>query len=106
MLIALRVVLVLAVFVHLLACGARPRGPLAYVTNERDGTLTVIDTSSDRVVETWKVGGRLRGVRLSADGRTVYVASSTPSGKNYDARENHVAAVDAGSGEVSQTFEV
>ena len=87
------------------ACASR-RGPLAYVTNERDGTVTVIDTAGDRVVETWRIGGRLRGVRLSADGRTVYVASSTPSGKSYDARENHVAAIDAGTGEVSQKYEV
>ena len=52
----------------LLSCGERPRGPLAYVTNERDGTLTVIETATDRVVETWKIGGRLRGVRVGADG--------------------------------------
>ncbi|HEX8720021.1 MAG TPA: beta-propeller fold lactonase family protein [Pyrinomonadaceae bacterium] len=88
------------------ACGARPRGPLAYVTNERDGTVSVIDTATDRVVETWEIGGRLRGVRVSADGRTVYVASSTPSGKNYDPRENHVAAIDADTGRVLKTYEV
>src|ERR671921_2679248 len=89
-------VLALAALAGTSACAAKPHAPLAYVTNERDGTVTVIDTSSDRVVETWRVGGRLRGVRLSTDGRTVYVASSTPSGKAYDAAENHVAAIDAG----------
>jgi PQQ-dependent catabolism-associated beta-propeller protein len=106
LLIILRVVLMLAALVSISACAAKPRGPLAYVTNERDGTVTIIDTSGDRVVETWRIGGRLRGVRLSADGRTVYVAASTPSGKNYDARENHVAAIDTGSGEVVETYEV
>src|SRR5215212_569121 len=98
--------LALAALAGTSACGSKPRGPLAYVTNERDGTLTVIDTADDRVVETWRIGGRLRGVRLSADGRTVYVASSTPSGKDYDPKGNHVAAVDAGSGEVLQTYGV
>ena len=88
------------------ACAAKPRGPLAYVTNERDGTVTVIDTATDRVVETWRIGGRLRGVRLSKDGRTVYVASSTPAGKPYDPRENHAAAIDAATGRVVATYEV
>src|SRR5205085_12451273 len=90
----------------LLACAARPRGPLAYVTNERDGTITVIDTATDRVVSTFSVGGRLRGVRVGSDGARVYVAASTPSGKNYDPKENHVAAVDARGGEVLATYEV
>src|SRR5256714_3484668 len=89
----------------LLACAARPRGPLAYVTNERDGTITVIDTATDRVVSTFNVGGRLRGVRVGPDGR-VYVAASTPSGKSYDPKENHVAAVAAAGGEGVATYEV
>src|SRR2546423_10360190 len=51
-----------------LACAARPRGPLAYVTNERDGTITVIDTATDRVVSTFNLGGRLRGGPLGPYG--------------------------------------
>src|SRR2546423_131596 len=92
-------------FAFLVACAARPRGPLAYVTNERDGTITVIDTATDRVVSTFNVGGRLRGVRVGPDGR-VYVAVSTPSGKSYDPKENHVAAVAAAGGEGVATYEV
>ncbi|HEX8500375.1 MAG TPA: beta-propeller fold lactonase family protein [Pyrinomonadaceae bacterium] len=88
------------------SCREGPRGPFAYVTNERDGTVAVIETAGDRVVETWRIGGRLRGVRVSGDGRTVYVASSTPPGKGYDAAENHVAAVDAATGKVVRTYEV
>src|SRR5829696_7382206 len=75
-------------------CSARPRGPLAYVTNERDGTITVIDTATDEVFSTIQVGARPRGVRLSPDGGRVYVALSTPSGKDYDAAENKIAAID------------
>src|SRR4051812_8135487 len=95
-----------AAILLLIACAARPKGPLAYVTNERDGTITVIDTASDRVVSTFNVGGRLRGVRVPKDGARVYVAVSTPSGKNYNPKENHAAAVDASSGTVAATFEV
>src|ERR1051326_4204785 len=51
-------------------CTHNPAGPLAFVTNERDGTITVIDTNTDRVYSTIKVGGRLRGIRLSPDGRS------------------------------------
>ena len=39
-------------------------------------TFTVIDASRDSVVATIKVGSRPRGVKVSPDGRTVYVALS------------------------------
>lgn len=39
-------------------------------------TFTVIDASRDSVVATIKVGSRSRGVKVSPDGRTVYVALS------------------------------
>src|SRR5437762_1679058 len=55
-------------------CATKPSGPFAYVTNERDGTISVIDTKTDQVVSTIKVGGRLRGIRLSADRSKIWVA--------------------------------
>ena len=51
----------------LAGCSRGSSGPLAFVTNERDGTITVIDTGADRVYSTIKVGGRLRGIRLNPD---------------------------------------
>jgi PQQ-dependent catabolism-associated beta-propeller protein len=51
-------------------------GELAYVTNEDSQNLTVIDTRTDTVVATIAVGTRPRGVKVSPDGRTVYVALS------------------------------
>ena len=51
-------------------------GELAYVTNEGSGELTIIDASNDSVVGTITVGTRPRGIRLSQDGRTAYVALS------------------------------
>jgi YVTN family beta-propeller protein len=50
----------------------------AFVTNERDGTITVIDTGADRVYSTIKVGGRLRGIRLSFDPLTVLPKKRPP----------------------------
>jgi PQQ-dependent catabolism-associated beta-propeller protein len=88
------------------SCAQGPSGPLAYVSNERDGTISVIDTGADRVVGTINVGARPRGVRLSPDASRVYVALSTPSGKPYNKADNHIAAIDTASGEVVATYDV
>jgi PQQ-dependent catabolism-associated beta-propeller protein len=53
-----------------------PPGELAYVTNEDSQDLTVIATANDSVVATIPVGTRPRGVKVSQDGRFVYVALS------------------------------
>ncbi|MGH7702797.1 MAG: beta-propeller fold lactonase family protein, partial [Gemmatimonadales bacterium] len=55
---------------------AAPSVELAYVTNEDSQDLTVIETATDRVIATIPVGTRPRGVKVSPDGRTVYVALS------------------------------
>src|SRR5207342_1842990 len=57
---------------------AAPAGKalLAYVTNEDSQDLTVIDTRTDSVVVTIPVGTRPRGVRVSPDGKTIFVALS------------------------------
>jgi YVTN family beta-propeller protein len=53
-----------------------PSGELAYVTNEDSQDLSVIDTRTDSLVASIQVGTRPRGVKVSPDGRTVYVALS------------------------------
>lgn len=63
--------------VHAPALAWAQKAPLAYISNEHSGTITVIDTGRDRVVATIPVGeGRPRGIQLSPDGRTLYVAVS------------------------------
>jgi len=53
-----------------------PPRALAYVTNEISQDLSVIDIAADRVIATIPLGARARGVKVSPDGRRVYVALS------------------------------
>ena len=57
------------------------QGPRLFVSNEIDGTVSVIDTAVRQLIYTVPVGKRPRGIRVSPDGRTVYVAlSGSPIG--------------------------
>jgi YVTN family beta-propeller protein len=58
------------------ASAAQPAGYRVFVTNERGGTLTVIDGPSRKVVNTVQLGKRPRGLKLSPDGKLLYVALS------------------------------
>ena len=49
---------------------------LVYVTNEDAGTLSVISTTTRKVIGEIEVGTRPRGVEVSRDGELVYVALS------------------------------
>ena len=51
------------------------------MTNETGGDITVIDVTSNSVIATIPLGKRPRGIALSPDGSTLYVAlSGTPIG--------------------------
>jgi YVTN family beta-propeller protein len=64
------------------ACGKSPaRSRRAYVSNETDGTVSVIDLAAQRVIATIHVGKRPRGLHVSHDGHRLYVAlSGSPRG--------------------------
>ena len=64
-----------AVFAGLLlaACNAFA-GPVAYVPNERSGTISMIDTTTDRVVAEIKAGAKPRGIAVSPDGKRLFVS--------------------------------
>jgi len=49
-----------------------------FVTNERDGTISVVSTATETVIGNIPIGGRPRGIRVSPDMSRVYVAVSTP----------------------------
>ncbi|RUT80412.1 hypothetical protein EOD14_33690, partial [Mesorhizobium sp. M7A.T.Ca.US.000.02.1.1] len=48
----------------------------AYVSNEKDNTMTVVDTATMQVVKTVEVGQRPRGITISHDGKFVYLCAS------------------------------
>jgi PQQ-dependent catabolism-associated beta-propeller protein len=67
-----------------------------YVTNERDGTIQIVDTSTDRVTATARIGNRPRGMALSPDGKRLYVAVSWwRDGKRPRSGQERIAALDA-----------
>jgi len=59
-----------------LALAPAAQAARAYVSNEDDGTVTVVDTESLTALATLPVGKRPRGLALSRDGGRLYVALS------------------------------
>src|SRR5277367_4286541 len=62
-----------------LTCGVawtQAHAARAYVSNEDDGTVSVVDTQRLESVATIAVGKRPRGMVLSHDGKQLYVAVS------------------------------
>jgi YVTN family beta-propeller protein len=55
---------------------ASPRTQYVYVSNERGRSISVVNDTTRQVEATIAVPGRPRGIQLSADGRTLYVALS------------------------------
>src|SRR5436190_12417809 len=47
-----------------------------FITNERGGTITVVDATSNKPIATLRVGVRPRGIVLAPDGKRLYVAVS------------------------------
>ena len=97
---------------------ASPAGPalLAYVTNEDSQELTIIDTRSDSAVASFPVGTRPRGVHVTPDGKTVFVALSgsprcpptMPDAEceklKADKSKDGIAVVDAASRKVTRVL--
>ena len=65
------------------------------VSNEKDNTITVLDSTSLQIIKTIPVGARPRGILLSKDGKSLYVCTS-------DA--DHIEVVDLASYTVSRTL--
>ena len=50
-------------------------GPYAYITNEYENTVSVIDTATNTVIATVNVGSTPNGIAVSPDGTKVYVTN-------------------------------
>ena len=56
-------------------CLSSAKANLAYITNEKDNTVSVIDIKKKKVINTVKVGQRPRGIIMSKDGKLVLILS-------------------------------
>jgi PQQ-dependent catabolism-associated beta-propeller protein len=67
-----------------------------YITNERAGTIQVIDTATDQVIASATLGNRPRGVMVAPDGKHLYVALSWwRDGKHKASGKEGIVALDA-----------
>src|SRR4051794_3120244 len=58
------------------AVAAKASPARVYVSNERSNDISVIDAATRKVVTAIPVGKRPRGIHVSRDNRTIYVALS------------------------------
>ena len=94
---------VAAIGIAIVLGGGAAEAQHAYVSNERDGSVLVVDTATDRVISRVQVGSRPRGIRFSSRGARVYVALSAPLGRLVP---EGIVALDPGSGRVLSRYEV
>jgi len=87
-------------------CSRLPSGTLIFVTNERGGTISVIDSKTDKVIETLYTGGRARGIRISADGKNAYIALSTPMKKEPKPEDNKILILETKNGAITKSVNV
>src|SRR2546422_6489949 len=77
------------------AFGASSREPLLYVSNEIPNTISVVSPRTNAVIATVPVGKRPRGMALSPDRRTVYVALG---------QDDALGVVDVASGQMTRAI--
>lgn len=94
---------------------AAPAAPRLYVSDERGGTVVVVDATSGNVLSRIAVGKRPRGMALSPDGTRLYVAlsGSAIAGPGVDEsklpppdrRADGIGVIDIASGRLVATLE-
>jgi YVTN family beta-propeller protein len=91
----------LAVAIAFAGVAAANAATLAYVPNQKSGTISVIDTSTDTVTKTLTVknalGKRLQALDTDAKGTTLYVV---------DAANNKLVAIDPETDSVKQSVDI
>ena len=79
----------------LLASATPAAGHTLYISNEKDNTISVIDTVTDEVIKSIPVGQRPRGITLSKDYKKLYICASD---------SNTVQVMDVASGKIINTL--
>ena len=88
-------IIILALFLLVSIAGA---APYAYITNQGDNTVSVIDTANDTVTATIPVGNGPLAVAISPDGKKVYVANA------YDTAT--ISVIDTSTNTITSTVPV
>jgi len=79
----------------LLASATPAAAHTLYISNEKDNTISVIDTVTDEVIKSIPVGQRPRGITLSKDHKKLYICASD---------SNTVQVMDVASGKIINTL--
>jgi YVTN family beta-propeller protein len=91
----------LALAIAVLGAEGAIAAPLAYVPNQKSGTISVIDTASDTVTRTLSAGNtlgkRLQAIDSDAKGSVIYVV---------DAEHNKLIAIDPAADSVKQSVDI
>ncbi|HWS72116.1 MAG TPA: hypothetical protein VN605_08375, partial [Thermoanaerobaculia bacterium] len=77
-------------------------GSTIFITNERGGTISVIDSNVDKVTQTIATPGRPRG--MATDGRMLYVAVSHFRDKPHP-RPDEIVAIDLASRRIVRRYD-
>lgn len=73
-------------------------GPLAFVTNQSDETLTVVDIADERIVATYPAPGRPAGVALGPDGVVWVTSPESNELRAIDLETGAARVIDIGGG--------
>src|SRR5215472_6584464 len=97
------------------AAAAGSSGPRLFISDETGGAVVVVDAGQRKVLQRIEVGKRPRGIRLSPDGKQVFVAlSGSPIGgpgvdesklPPADRTADGIGAVDVASGALVRKFD-
>ncbi|MGB0467417.1 MAG: YVTN family beta-propeller repeat protein [Pontibacterium sp.] len=88
----------------LLSASSLSFGAVAYVTNEKDDTLSLIDLETLKVTETINVGQRPRGITLSRDMDKLYICTSDSDTVQVMDIKTHTIIAELPSGEDPEQF--
>lgn len=85
----------------LMLLAALQTAPLVLVSNEASSDISIIDANTNKLVRRIYVGDRPRGIHVSPDRRTLYVALSDNS-PNTQSGSDAIVAIDLASRKIKQ----